>query len=90
MDETLPIILSTTVGFSYVTLLMVIFRPFMSLVDYCHEVTNVPLFKILALFHLSLGQQLNLFWVHKVLEYSLDVFLLLLSSSVAPPNLWLW
>ncbi|XP_029704904.1 glycerophosphodiester phosphodiesterase domain-containing protein 5 isoform X2 [Takifugu rubripes] len=43
MDETLPIILSTAVGFSYVTFLM-----------------------ILALFHVSLGQQLNLFWLHKV------------------------
>lgn len=26
-------------------------------------------FQILALFHVSLGQQLNLFWVHKVLVF---------------------
>lgn len=42
-DETLPIVASTTVGFSYITFLM-----------------------ILALFHISLGQQLNLYWVHKI------------------------
>lgn len=41
----------------------------MSVVDSCGEATHAPLFQILALFHLSLGQQLNLFWVHKVLEY---------------------
>lgn len=34
---------------------------------YCLEFTDLPLFKILALFHLSLGQQLNLVWLHKVL-----------------------
>ncbi|TNM84551.1 hypothetical protein fugu_008729 [Takifugu bimaculatus] len=38
----------------------------MSVGDSCGEVTPVPLFQILALFHVSLGQQLNLFWLHKV------------------------
>ncbi|XP_033970258.1 glycerophosphodiester phosphodiesterase domain-containing protein 5 isoform X3 [Trematomus bernacchii] len=42
-DETIPILAPTTVGFSYITFLM-----------------------ILALFHISLGQQLNLYWVHKI------------------------
>uniref|UniRef100_A0A3B3XT24 Glycerophosphodiester phosphodiesterase domain containing 5a n=1 Tax=Poecilia mexicana TaxID=48701 RepID=A0A3B3XT24_9TELE len=42
-DETIPIVTSTTVGFIYITFLL-----------------------ILALFHISLGQQLNLYWVHKV------------------------
>uniref|UniRef100_A0A3Q2XZT9 Glycerophosphodiester phosphodiesterase domain containing 5a n=1 Tax=Hippocampus comes TaxID=109280 RepID=A0A3Q2XZT9_HIPCM len=42
-DETIPILTITTVGFSYVFVLM-----------------------ILAFFHISLGQQLNLYWLHKV------------------------
>ncbi|XP_030294826.1 glycerophosphodiester phosphodiesterase domain-containing protein 5 isoform X2 [Sparus aurata] len=42
-DETIPLLASTTVGFSYITFLL-----------------------ILALFHISLGQQLNLYWVHKI------------------------
>ncbi|XP_072302849.1 glycerophosphodiester phosphodiesterase domain-containing protein 5 isoform X2 [Eucyclogobius newberryi] len=42
-DETIPIVVSTSVGISYITFLV-----------------------ILALFHISLGQQLNLFWVHKI------------------------
>lgn len=32
------------------------------------------LFQILALFHFSLGQQLNLYWVHKVLWFISPVF----------------
>ncbi|XP_057677454.1 glycerophosphodiester phosphodiesterase domain-containing protein 5 isoform X2 [Corythoichthys intestinalis] len=42
-DETVPILASTTVGFSYISILM-----------------------ILAFFHISLGQQLNLYWLHKI------------------------
>ncbi|KAM4620950.1 glycerophosphodiester phosphodiesterase domain-containing protein 5 isoform 2-T2 [Polymixia lowei] len=41
-DDTVPILASSAVGFSYITFLM-----------------------ILALFHISLGQQLNLYWIHK-------------------------
>ncbi|XP_049598165.1 glycerophosphodiester phosphodiesterase domain-containing protein 5 isoform X2 [Syngnathus scovelli] len=42
-DETIPILASTTVGFSYISVLV-----------------------ILAFFHISLGQQLNLYWLHKI------------------------
>ncbi|XP_077403624.1 glycerophosphodiester phosphodiesterase domain-containing protein 5 isoform X2 [Vanacampus margaritifer] len=42
-DETIPILASTTMGFSYISVLM-----------------------ILAFFHISLGQQLNLYWLHKI------------------------
>lgn len=38
----------------------------------------MPLLKILALFHVSLGQQLHLFWLHKVL---IDCFLVVRTSS---------
>lgn len=72
MDETVPILLSTSVGFSYVSFLMVILQTLhVGTVDYC-QLFQQPiclLFQILALFHVSLGQQLNLFWVHKVLVF---------------------
>ncbi|XP_061596205.1 glycerophosphodiester phosphodiesterase domain-containing protein 5 isoform X2 [Cololabis saira] len=42
-DETIPILTSTTLCFSYISFLL-----------------------ILACFHISLGQQLNLYWVHKI------------------------
>lgn len=82
MDETVPIILSTTLGFSYVTFLMVIFQTLhVGKVDSWYVLTHLPLFQILALFHLSLGQQLNLFWVHKVLYYFSFILLIQVNSA---------
>lgn len=62
-DETLPIVASTTVGFSYITFLL-----------------------ILALFHISLGQQLNLFWVHKI--GVLATLLTTISGVVSVDDVW--
>ncbi|KAM9348658.1 glycerophosphodiester phosphodiesterase domain-containing protein 5 [Symphorus nematophorus] len=62
-DETIPILASTTVGFSYITFLM-----------------------ILALFHISLGQQLNLYWVHKI--GVLATLLTTISGVVSVDDLW--
>lgn len=62
-DETLPIVASTTVGFSYITFLM-----------------------ILALFHITLGQQLNLYWVHKI--GVLATLLTTISGIVSVDDVW--
>ncbi|XP_063343398.1 glycerophosphodiester phosphodiesterase domain-containing protein 5 isoform X3 [Pelmatolapia mariae] len=62
-DETMPILASTTVGFSYVTFLL-----------------------ILALFHISLGQQLNLYWVHKI--GVLATLLTTISGFIFVDDLW--
>ncbi|XP_042355750.1 glycerophosphodiester phosphodiesterase domain-containing protein 5 [Plectropomus leopardus] len=62
-DETIPILTSTTVGFSYITFLM-----------------------ILALFHISLGQQLNLYWVHKI--GVLATLLTTISGVVSVDDIW--
>lgn len=62
-DETVPILASTTVGFTYVTFLM-----------------------ILALFHISLGQQLNLYWVHKI--GVLATLLTTVSGVVSVDDMW--
>ncbi|XP_044078692.1 glycerophosphodiester phosphodiesterase domain-containing protein 5 isoform X2 [Siniperca chuatsi] len=62
-DETIPILASTTVGFSYITFLM-----------------------ILALFHISLGQQLNLYWVHKI--GVLATLLTTISGIVSVDDIW--
>ncbi|XP_068188089.1 glycerophosphodiester phosphodiesterase domain-containing protein 5 isoform X2 [Antennarius striatus] len=62
-DETIPILASTTVGFSYITFLM-----------------------ILALFHISLGQQLNLYWVHKI--GVLATLLTTISGVVSVHDIW--
>nr|XP_012777420.1 glycerophosphodiester phosphodiesterase domain-containing protein 5 isoform X3 [Maylandia zebra] len=62
-DETMPILASTTVGFSYVTFLL-----------------------ILALFHISLGQQLNLYWVHKM--GVLATLLTTISGVIFVDDLW--
>ncbi|KAM9846928.1 glycerophosphodiester phosphodiesterase domain-containing protein 5 [Aulostomus maculatus] len=62
-DETIPILASTTVGFSYITFLM-----------------------ILALFHISLGQQLNLYWVHKI--GVLATLLTTISGVVSVDDIW--
>uniref|UniRef100_A0A3Q3B5P3 Glycerophosphodiester phosphodiesterase domain containing 5a n=1 Tax=Kryptolebias marmoratus TaxID=37003 RepID=A0A3Q3B5P3_KRYMA len=62
-DETIPILTSTTVGFIYITFLL-----------------------ILALFHISLGQQLNLFWVHKI--GVLATLLTTISGIVSVDDIW--
>ncbi|KAM4544447.1 glycerophosphodiester phosphodiesterase domain-containing protein 5 [Odontesthes bonariensis] len=62
-DETVSIFTSTTVGFSYITFLM-----------------------ILALFHISLGQQLNLYWVHKI--GVLATLLTTISGIVSIDDIW--
>ncbi|XP_071754444.1 glycerophosphodiester phosphodiesterase domain-containing protein 5 [Centroberyx gerrardi] len=62
-DETIPILASTTVGFSYITFLM-----------------------ILAFFHISLGQQLNLYWVHKI--GVLATLLTTISGVVSVDDIW--
>ncbi|XP_041865176.1 glycerophosphodiester phosphodiesterase domain-containing protein 5 [Melanotaenia boesemani] len=62
-DETIPILISTTVGFSYITFLL-----------------------ILALFHISLGQQLNLYWVHKI--GVLATLLTTISGIVSVDDVW--
>uniref|UniRef100_A0A8C4ECL5 Glycerophosphodiester phosphodiesterase domain containing 5a n=1 Tax=Dicentrarchus labrax TaxID=13489 RepID=A0A8C4ECL5_DICLA len=62
-DETIPILASTTVGFSYITFLM-----------------------ILALFHISLGQQLNLYWVHKI--GVLATLLTTISGLITVKDIW--
>ncbi|KAM3868887.1 glycerophosphodiester phosphodiesterase domain-containing protein 5 [Diretmus argenteus] len=62
-DETVPILASTTVGFSYITFLM-----------------------ILAFFHISLGQQLNLYWVHKI--GVLATLLTIISGVVSVDDVW--
>ncbi|CAI5644383.1 glycerophosphodiester phosphodiesterase domain-containing protein 5 isoform X3 [Oreochromis niloticus] len=62
-DETIPILASTTVGFSYITFLL-----------------------ILALFHISLGQQLNLYWVHKI--GVLATLLTTISGVIFVDDLW--
>ncbi|XP_075876042.1 glycerophosphodiester phosphodiesterase domain-containing protein 5 isoform X2 [Nelusetta ayraudi] len=62
-DETVPILASTTVGFTYVTFLM-----------------------LLALFHISLGQQLNLYWVHKI--GVLATLLTTVSGVVSVDDMW--
>uniref|UniRef100_A0AAQ5Y1F4 GP-PDE domain-containing protein n=1 Tax=Amphiprion ocellaris TaxID=80972 RepID=A0AAQ5Y1F4_AMPOC len=64
-DETIPIITCTTVGFSYITFLLV---------------------TILALFHVSLGQQLNLYWVHKI--GVLATLLTTISGVVSVDDIW--
>ncbi|XP_077596195.1 glycerophosphodiester phosphodiesterase domain-containing protein 5 isoform X1 [Stigmatopora nigra] len=62
-DETIPILASTTVGFSYVLVLM-----------------------ILAFFHISLGQQLNLYWLHKI--GVLATLLTTISGVVSVDDIW--
>ncbi|XP_013876592.1 glycerophosphodiester phosphodiesterase domain-containing protein 5 [Austrofundulus limnaeus] len=62
-DETIPILTSTTVGFIYITFLL-----------------------ILALFHISLGQQLNLHWVHKI--GVLATLLTTISGVVSVDDIW--
>ncbi|KAL7389262.1 hypothetical protein ABVT39_000715 [Epinephelus coioides] len=62
-DETIPILASTTVGFSYITFLM-----------------------ILAVFHISFGQQLNLYWVHKI--GVLATLLTIISGVVSVDDIW--
>ncbi|XP_068457566.1 glycerophosphodiester phosphodiesterase domain-containing protein 5 isoform X5 [Clinocottus analis] len=62
-DETIPILASTTVGFSYITFLL-----------------------ILALFHISLGQQLNLYWVHKI--GVLATLLTTISGVISVDDVW--
>ncbi|XP_034034838.1 glycerophosphodiester phosphodiesterase domain-containing protein 5 isoform X2 [Thalassophryne amazonica] len=62
-DETISIITSTSVGFSYVTFLM-----------------------ILAFFHISLGQQLNLYWLHKI--GVLATLLTTISGIICINDLW--
>nr|XP_040038482.1 glycerophosphodiester phosphodiesterase domain-containing protein 5 isoform X4 [Gasterosteus aculeatus aculeatus] len=62
-DETIPILASTTVGFSYITFLL-----------------------ILALFHISLGQQLNLYWVHKI--GVLAMLLTTISGVISVDDIW--
>uniref|UniRef100_A0A4W6E1I5 Glycerophosphodiester phosphodiesterase domain containing 5 n=1 Tax=Lates calcarifer TaxID=8187 RepID=A0A4W6E1I5_LATCA len=62
-DETIPILASTTVGFSYITFLL-----------------------ILALFHISLGQQLNLYWVHKI--GVLATLVTTISGVVSVDDIW--
>ncbi|XP_072231479.1 glycerophosphodiester phosphodiesterase domain-containing protein 5 isoform X2 [Leuresthes tenuis] len=62
-DETVSIFTSTTVGFSYITFLL-----------------------ILALFHISLGQQLNLYWVHKI--GVLATLLTTISGIVSIDDIW--
>ncbi|XP_031727441.1 glycerophosphodiester phosphodiesterase domain-containing protein 5 isoform X2 [Anarrhichthys ocellatus] len=62
-DETIPILASTTVGFSYITFLL-----------------------ILALFHISLGQQLNLYWVHKI--GVLATLLTTISGVISVDDIW--
>ncbi|XP_031166796.1 glycerophosphodiester phosphodiesterase domain-containing protein 5 isoform X1 [Sander lucioperca] len=62
-DETIPILASTTVGFSYITFLM-----------------------ILALFHISLGQQMNLYWVHKI--GVLATLITTISGVVTVDDIW--
>ncbi|KAM9729688.1 glycerophosphodiester phosphodiesterase domain-containing protein 5 isoform 2-T3 [Menidia menidia] len=62
-DETVPIFTSTTVGFSYITFLL-----------------------ILAFFHISLGQQLNLYWVHKI--GVLATLLTTVSGIVSIDDIW--
>ncbi|XP_051902212.1 glycerophosphodiester phosphodiesterase domain-containing protein 5 isoform X2 [Hippocampus zosterae] len=62
-DETIPILTITTVGFSYVFVLM-----------------------ILAFFHISLGQQLNLYWLHKI--GVLAALLTTISGVVCVDDIW--
>ncbi|KAM8900453.1 glycerophosphodiester phosphodiesterase domain-containing protein 5 isoform 4-T4 [Spinachia spinachia] len=62
-DESIPILASTTVGFSYITFLL-----------------------ILALFHISLGQQLNLYWVHKI--GVLAMLLTTISGVISVDDIW--
>uniref|UniRef100_A0A3P8W1G6 Glycerophosphodiester phosphodiesterase domain containing 5 n=1 Tax=Cynoglossus semilaevis TaxID=244447 RepID=A0A3P8W1G6_CYNSE len=62
-DETIPILASTTVGFTYITFLL-----------------------ILALFHISLGQQLNLYWIHKI--GVLATLLTTISGVVSVDDIW--
>ncbi|XP_061904396.1 glycerophosphodiester phosphodiesterase domain-containing protein 5 isoform X1 [Entelurus aequoreus] len=62
-DETIPILASTIVGFSYISVLM-----------------------ILALFHISLGQQLNLYWLHKI--GVLATLLTTISGVVSVEDIW--
>ncbi|CAJ1064579.1 glycerophosphodiester phosphodiesterase domain-containing protein 5 isoform X2 [Xyrichtys novacula] len=62
-DETIPLLASTTIGFTYITFLMV-----------------------LAFFHISLGQQLNLYWVHKI--GVLATLLTTISGIVSVEELW--
>ncbi|XP_049447492.1 glycerophosphodiester phosphodiesterase domain-containing protein 5 isoform X1 [Epinephelus fuscoguttatus] len=62
-DETIPILASTTVGFSYIAFLM-----------------------ILAVFHISFGQQLNLYWVHKI--GVLATLLTIISGVVSVDDIW--
>lgn len=62
-DETIPLLASTTIGFSYITFLL-----------------------ILAFFHISLGQQLNLYWVHKI--GVLATLLTTISGIVSVDELW--
>ncbi|XP_029925653.1 glycerophosphodiester phosphodiesterase domain-containing protein 5 isoform X3 [Myripristis murdjan] len=62
-DETIPILASTTVGFSYITFLV-----------------------ILAFFHISLGQQLNLYWIHKI--GVLATLLTTISGVVSVDDIW--
>uniref|UniRef100_A0A7N6C0D5 GP-PDE domain-containing protein n=1 Tax=Anabas testudineus TaxID=64144 RepID=A0A7N6C0D5_ANATE len=62
-DETIPILASTIVCFSYITFLL-----------------------ILALFHISLGQQLNLYWLHKI--GVLATLLTTISGVVSVNDIW--
>ncbi|XP_061558116.1 glycerophosphodiester phosphodiesterase domain-containing protein 5 isoform X1 [Phycodurus eques] len=70
-DETIPILATTTVGFSYVSVLMYILH---------------ILHQILACFHISLGQQLNLYWLHKV--GVLATLLTTISGVVSVDDIW--
>ncbi|KAM9385742.1 glycerophosphodiester phosphodiesterase domain-containing protein 5 [Pholidichthys leucotaenia] len=62
-DETIPILASSTVGFIYITFLL-----------------------ILALLHISLGQQLNLYWVHKI--GVLAMLLTTISGVISVDDVW--
>ncbi|KAM6983692.1 glycerophosphodiester phosphodiesterase domain-containing protein 5 isoform 2-T2 [Tautogolabrus adspersus] len=62
-DETIPLLASSTIGFSYITFLL-----------------------MLALSHISLGQQLNLYWVHKI--GVLATLLTTISGIISVDDLW--
>lgn len=90
-DETVPILASTTVGFTYVTFLMVkvLLWSLKNKMWPTASATSNKIFffffssQTLALFHISLGQQLNLYWVHKVQWVTQVLFL-----PVTPNKSW--
>uniref|UniRef100_A0A8C2ZJZ2 Glycerophosphodiester phosphodiesterase domain containing 5a n=1 Tax=Cyclopterus lumpus TaxID=8103 RepID=A0A8C2ZJZ2_CYCLU len=67
-DETIPILASTTVGFSYITFLLVM----------------VPALDHFSIY--SLGQQLNLYWVHKI--GVLATLLTTISGVISVDDVW--